>query len=268
MYSAWTLRTAFAVLIFGLAAAAALAGPGQAEPTTPTAATTAVTQKVAGTVETRVVINRFSAVKKKVVGHGTATSTVRRADGTTSVTKKRFRLTIRHASPKQRRLQQAQPTCHILLLELDELDLTLLGLRVFLRSADPDEPIELRLHARRSGGILGRLFCDLTQGTATATTARTAARQLNARVKNSTILQAKAKLYAPVQRAGQGSSNSLHSPSQAVECNVLHLILGPLHLDLLGLIVDLNKIELDIKAIPGTVLGDLFCQLAPPPAGT
>jgi hypothetical protein len=32
--------------------------------------------------------------------------------------------------------------------------------------------------------------------------------------------------------------------------------------------VDLNKIELDIKAIPGTVLGDLFCQLAPPPAGT
>jgi hypothetical protein len=41
-----------------------------------------------------------------------------------------------------------------------------------------------------------------------------------------------------------------------------------LHLDLLGLIVDLNKIELDIKAIPGTVLGDLFCQLAPPPPGT
>jgi hypothetical protein len=267
MYSAWVLRAALTVLTFGLMATAALAAPGQAEPTTPTAVPTA-TQEVAGTVETRVVVNRFTAVGKKVVGHGTATSTVRRADGTTSVTKKKFQLKIRHATPKQRRLQQAEPTCHILLLELDELDLTLLGLRVFLRSANPDEPIELKLHARRSGGLLGKLFCDLTQQTATTTTAKTAARQLNARVKNSTILRAKAKLYAPAQSAGQGSANSLQGPTQTVECDVLHLILGPLHLDLLGLIVDLNKIELDIKAIPGTVLGDLFCQLAPPPAGT
>jgi hypothetical protein len=151
------------------------------------------------------------------------------------------------------------------LLELDELDLTLLGLRVFLRSAEPERPIELKLHARRAGGILGRLFCDLTEGTATSAGAKKAANQLNARVKDSTILRANAKLYSPVQGAGQGSANSLQGPTQAVECDVLHLILGPLHLDLLGLIVDLNKIELDIRAIPGTVLGDLFCQLSPPP---
>ncbi len=265
MHSTWTLRAALTVLLVALATAAALTDSGRAQPAAPAVVPSAASKAVAGTVETRVVINRFSAVKKKVVGHGTTTSTVRRADGTTRTTKKNFRLTIRPALLKTRRLQQAQPTCHVLLLELDELDLTLLGLRVFLRAANPDEPIELKLHARRSGGILGKLFCDLTQGTATPATAKTAARQLNKRVKNSTILQAKAKLYAPVQRTGQSTANSAQSPTQAVECEVLHLVLGPLHLDLLGLIVDLNKVVLDIKAIPGTVLGDLFCSLAPPP---
>jgi len=44
-------------------------------------------------------------------------------------------------------------------------------------------------------------------------------------------------------------------------CSVLHLILGPLHLDLLGLIVDLNKVALDIEAVPNTTIGDLFCSL-------
>jgi hypothetical protein len=29
----------------------------------------------------------------------------------------------------------------------------------------------------------------------------------------------------------------------ATECPVLHLLLGPLHLNLLGLIADLNKVE-------------------------
>jgi hypothetical protein len=257
MYRTW-MRIALAVLTCLAAAAVATVEPGMAG----SASSNAAAREVAGTLETRVVVNRFSAVGKKVVGHGTATSTLRKADGTTTVTKKAFRLKIAQAKLKQRRLQQAEPTCHILLLELDELDLTLLGLRVFLRSAEPDQPIELKLHARRAGGILGRLFCDLTEGSATPATAKKAAKQLNARVKNSTVLRAQATLYAPKQ--GEGGMNAIQRPSQATECDVLHLLLGPLHLDLLGLIVDLNKIELDIKAIPGTTLGDLFCQLSPP----
>jgi len=39
-------------------------------------------------------------------------------------------------------------------------------------------------------------------------------------------------------------------------------VLGPLNLDLLGLIVSLNKVDLDISADPGGTLGNLFCQLA------
>jgi hypothetical protein len=46
---------------------------------------------------------------------------------------------------------------------------------------------------------------------------------------------------------------------------VLHLVLGPLHLNLLGLIADLNKVDLDLTAVPGTLLGNIFCQLTPPP---
>ena len=46
-------------------------------------------------------------------------------------------------------------------------------------------------------------------------------------------------------------------------CDILHLELGPLDLDLLGLIVHLNKVVLDIDADPtGGLLGSLLCAVA------
>jgi hypothetical protein len=44
-------------------------------------------------------------------------------------------------------------------------------------------------------------------------------------------------------------------------CQVLDLTLGPLHLDLLGLVVDLNQVHLNITAQPGpgNLLGNLLC---------
>jgi hypothetical protein len=41
---------------------------------------------------------------------------------------------------------------------------------------------------------------------------------------------------------------------------VLNLVLGPLHLDLLGLVVDLNQVHLVITAVqaPGNLLGNLL----------
>jgi hypothetical protein len=48
----------------------------------------------------------------------------------------------------------------------------------------------------------------------------------------------------------------------AATCTILDLVLGPLHLDLLGLIVDLNRVHLTITANPaGGVLGRLLCSL-------
>lgn len=50
--------------------------------------------------------------------------------------------------------------------------------------------------------------------------------------------------------------------AQAV-CPILHLILGPLNLDLLGLNVDLSRVVLDITADPtGGLLGNLLCAVA------
>ena len=47
-------------------------------------------------------------------------------------------------------------------------------------------------------------------------------------------------------------------------CDVLDLVLGPLHLDLLGLVVDLNQVHLQITAEqgPGNLLGNLLCAVA------
>ena len=47
-------------------------------------------------------------------------------------------------------------------------------------------------------------------------------------------------------------------------CNVLSLNLGPLHLDLLGLVIDLNPVILNITAQPGPgqLLGNLLCAVA------
>jgi hypothetical protein len=46
-------------------------------------------------------------------------------------------------------------------------------------------------------------------------------------------------------------------------CDVLHVELGPLDLDLLGLVVHLDKIVLDINADPsGGLLGSLLCAVA------
>ncbi len=47
-------------------------------------------------------------------------------------------------------------------------------------------------------------------------------------------------------------------------CRILHLELGPIHLDVLGLVVDTNRIVLDVTAQsgPGNLLGNLLCAIA------
>jgi hypothetical protein len=54
------------------------------------------------------------------------------------------------------------------------------------------------------------------------------------------------------------------TPAQEEVCPILHLELGPLDLNLLGLRVQLNQVVLDITAIPGpgNLLGNLLCAIA------
>jgi hypothetical protein len=53
-------------------------------------------------------------------------------------------------------------------------------------------------------------------------------------------------------------------PPPPATCPILHLDLGPLDLDLLGLHVHLNEVVLDVTAIPGpgNLLGNLLCAIA------
>jgi hypothetical protein len=50
----------------------------------------------------------------------------------------------------------------------------------------------------------------------------------------------------------------------AGSCTILDLTLGPLHLNLLGLVVDLNQVHLTItgQTGPGNLLGNLLCGIA------
>lgn len=56
----------------------------------------------------------------------------------------------------------------------------------------------------------------------------------------------------------------LDSAATQASCEILHLELGPLDLNLLGLEVHLNRIVLDITAVPGAgnLLGNLLCAVA------
>jgi hypothetical protein len=61
---------------------------------------------------------------------------------------------------------------------------------------------------------------------------------------------------APVSRAGSAAA-------ALATCDILHLVLGPLDLDLLGLQVHLNQVVLDIVAATGAgnLLGNLLCAI-------
>ena len=47
-------------------------------------------------------------------------------------------------------------------------------------------------------------------------------------------------------------------------CSLVNLVLGPLHLNVLGLVIDLNQVVLNITAVPGAgnLLGNLLCDVA------
>jgi uncharacterized protein with FMN-binding domain len=70
---------------------------------------------------------------------------------------------------------------------------------------------------------------------------------------------------APVGGAAQKNApNALAAAPGALSCQVLDLVLGPLDLNLLGLVVHLDTVKLNITAEggPGNLLGNLLCAVA------
>jgi hypothetical protein len=76
------------------------------------------------------------------------------------------------------------------------------------------------------------------------------------KVGNRHVTRQDVSIPVGVQRSG--------SATTAATCPILHLVLGPLNLNLLGLHVHLNQVVLDITATsgPGQLLGNLLCGVA------
>jgi hypothetical protein len=81
---------------------------------------------------------------------------------------------------------------------------------------------------------------------------------LTGKIGNRTVK--KSNVAIPVS---MGSTSPLAAHSAAT-CQILNLVLGPLHLNLLGLHVDLNQVVLNITGVTGTgqLLGNLLCGVA------
>ena len=156
---------------------------------------------------------------------------------------------IRDTAPARFRVSQRRQDgrCNILALRLAPVHLALLGVRV------DTSHISLDVTARRRGGVLGRLFCALAN--AEVRFPRAAIARINRELDD-----------APVATR---SSSPVRVASHQGTCQILDLILGPLHLDLLGLVVDLygrtkaDPVRVSITGEPGHgLLGDLLCSLA------
>jgi hypothetical protein len=254
-----TRRSLVAVLA---ASAACLAVPataaGDGAPST-SAQTPAASLDDAGRLTVDFTVDRFVARDGRLRARGTAVASLAGPGSATKTVRERVTAPVQMA-------QAGRRTCALITLNLATLRLDLLGLRV------ETSEINLRISGIRRGagsGVLGRLLCSLNGSRVrlgSAAGARAAARALNSSMPKRGLrgFQATAKL--------QPQATTSQAPTA---CPVLDLQLGPLELNVLGLLVELygpsrtTPVRITITAFRGGgVLGDLFCGLAGAPLPT
>jgi hypothetical protein len=212
-----------------LAASFATAAPPSRHPARAAATSSPASLRVS------VRVNRFAVAGRRTTATATATATLTNFSGKTTTSRQKVTLAAATGG-----------SCKVLHLLLEQLNLNLLGLNAHL------DRVRLDITGRARDGALGRLFCRLSQAKIAS---RAAARSLNAQL---------ARSKAPVLRfSARLSPQATASQAAGATCQVLDLVLGPLNLELLGLVVDLDKVHLNVTATRGGgVLGDLFCKLA------
>jgi hypothetical protein len=189
----------------------------------------------------RAKITSFHATASGVVADGTLTGKLRSG---TSVSRDsapvRFKVAAKRSGKR----------CDVITLRLAPLDLELLGVQV------QTSHISLDVYARK-GRVLGDLFCALAHAKVTFPRV---ARALNARLDGRPLRVLATSTSLPARAS---------AAAQPKTCQVLKLVLGPLHLDLLGLVVDLygktrsDPVVVTINAQPDKgLLGQLLCGLA------
>jgi hypothetical protein len=214
-----------------------------------------------GTLNVRLTISRFVRRGNRLYAAGAAIARFAPAAGapegvTTATDRQAFLVRVKSL----RRFSSAQRICPVLDLTLGPLDLNLLGLMVHL------DKTHLVITADSNGGILGSLLCSLAGGGGARAHLANAAAKLTRAVHRSGLATKGVRLVVPLFQKTSGStglSTSSGALSPMAICNVLDLTLGPLDLNLLGLMVHLDTVHLVITAdSEGGILGSLLCSLA------
>ena len=219
-------------LVIAVLSVAAVAGA-----VAPAASAAPRTSKLALTAK----ITGFRATAAGVVANGTFSGTLRSGSGVThQSTPVRFAVLAKASHGR----------CNVLTLHLAPVYLELLGLQV------QTSTINLNLYAVR-GEVLGNLFCALSRAKVSFSKA---AMRLNTRMHHRPLQVMAASDALPPART---------AVAQPASCQVLKLVLGPLNLNLLGLVVDLygqttsSPVVVTINSVPSQgLLGQLLCGLA------
>jgi hypothetical protein len=258
-----TLGVAAAAAVATLAFVAASAASTSQRNAVPTASPNAITQ--VGSVGVTYQIGKFVKRGKSLVAVGKVVAQFKPTAANpaglqpASVTQP-FTATAKSV----RRFSAADRICPVLSLSLQQLNLNLLGLIVHL------DPVLLTINANSRGGVLGSLFCSLSRAKVSlGTTAKKLTKAAQKTGLATKGVHMAVPLYKSTTSGGKTTLSLSRTSAPLAICPVLDLTLGPLDLNLLGLMVHLNQVHLTITAdSTGGVLGNLLCSLAGGGGGT
>ena len=258
LFAAVITLAAVATLAFAaVATATSSAAPQARQSATPAGTTTQV-----GAVNVQLQVKRFVKRNGRLYAVGTAVGRFNPTGAnpqfnTTGIDRRAFVVRVK----KLRQLTSAQRICPILDLRLGPLDLNLLGLMVHL------DQVHLTITANSNGGLLGSLLCSLSGRSPLGLQAARLTRAANRSGLATRGVSVAAPIYAVSgSSGGSGPAATPGTLRPMAICTVLELTLGPLDLNLLGLMVHLSganptdPIHLLITAnSEGGILGSLLC---------
>jgi len=241
------------VAIAALAFAATATGTGSATQSRTRIAATGSTQQI-GMLNVRFTIQRFVRRGTRLYAVGTTSAkfnpVASRSDLPTATSSKRF--TARVIAVKA--IHSAQRICPVLELTLGPTHLNLLGLIVDLST------VHLTITADSEGGLLGRLFCSIGGHGQNGQSLK--AQRLTKAAHRSGLSTKGVRMGVPLYQTSSGSIGTMATASPQTICSILDLTLGPLDLNLLGLMVHLDQVHLTITAdSEGGILGQLLCGI-------
>jgi hypothetical protein len=244
------MRNAFRVgIVAGVLGMLALFAGTVGAAAAPERSTGPATDATPAVVDVNFVINRFVRQGRQIMAQGNVIATATSATTAPAVVRKAF---IAAVKTKRGTFSSAQRICDVLTLNLGPLHLEILGLVIDLSR------VVLTIKADSNGGLLGSLFCGLA-GTAASTASLSKLNRTAAKMSKAAKTNGLNKGVAGFQV--QAPPGFTQAPGTV--CSILDLVLGPLDLNLLGLMIHLDRLRLTITAVRGGgILGDLLCGLA------